>query len=95
VHAGNSLAQRTGQLERRFMHVERVEDAGLEHLAEPLSGDGFDHLTAPVYIAAVLPLVARIEHQRRLGRGDDARLAFLLRKAVVRLVKEDPMRAAD
>src|SRR5208283_3166090 len=51
-----------------------------------------DHLTAPVEVAAVLPLLARIEqqwgHQRRLGRGDDARLTLLLREAIVVLVEE-------
>ena len=64
----------------------------LEHLAEPLAGDRLDHLAAPVDVAAVLPLVARIEqqrrHQRRLRRGDNARLALLLREPVVVLVEE-------
>ena len=42
---------------------EGLKDAGLEHLSEPLAGDPFDHLAAPVDVAAVFPLVARIKQE--------------------------------
>ena len=46
-------------------HAERLEDPLLHHLAEPLAGDALDDLPDPVDVRAVLPLVARVEQQRR------------------------------
>jgi hypothetical protein len=52
----------------------------------------FDHLAAPVEVAAIFPLVAWIERQgsrqRFLGTRYDARLPLLLGKAIVVLVEE-------
>ena len=64
----------------------------LHHLAQPLAGDAFDHLAGPVDVAAIFPIVAGIEQERRPERrlrgGDDAGLAVLLGQAVVLLVEE-------
>jgi hypothetical protein len=49
------------QDERRVGHAEGPEDLLLHDLAQPLSGNPFDHLASPVDIGAVLPIVARIE----------------------------------
>ena len=92
MNAGELAAHRIREVEGRVIHSEGVENARLEHLAEPLSGDGLDDLTAPVDIGSVFPFVARIKqergHQRRLGRRDDAGLTFLLRQAIIGMTEE-------
>ena len=64
----------------------------LHHLAQPLASDALDHLARPVDVAAILPVLAGVEQQRRaqggLRGGDHAGLAVLLRQAVVALAEE-------
>src|SRR5215211_2285900 len=77
VHARPPGAHVIRHRERSIVHPERLEDTLLHYLAESLAPGSLDYLAHPVYVAPVLPLLARVEQKARRERChrrcDDAR----------------------
>ena len=69
MHAGEARAVSGRQGEAGILHAQRPEDVLRKIVAEPLPARPLHRLADPVDVDAVVPSLARIEHERQHQRG--------------------------